>query len=68
MCVSKNILINVAYFLLCTGYWETFDGSQIRELDASTSGSVNALDISKDGEYFVTGGDDKLIKVILVGM
>jgi len=45
------------------GYWETFDGSMIRELDGSLSGSVNALDISTDGTYFVSGGDDKLIKV-----
>jgi WD40 repeat protein len=45
------------------GYWETFDGSMIRELEGSLSGSVNALDISSDGTYFVSGGDDKLIKV-----
>ncbi|XP_070579439.1 cilia- and flagella-associated protein 52-like [Ptychodera flava] len=45
------------------GYWETYDGSQIRELDGSKSGSVNALDISMDGSSFATGGDDKIIKV-----
>lgn len=45
------------------GYWETYDGSMIRELDGSLSGSVNAIDISTDGTYFVSGGDDKLIKV-----
>ena len=45
------------------GYWETFDASMIRELDGSMSGSVNALDISSGGTYFVSGGDDKLIKV-----
>lgn len=44
-------------------YWETLDGSTIRELDGSLSGSVNAIDISADGAYFVSGGDDKLIKV-----
>jgi len=37
----------------------------IRELDGSISGSVNALDISRDGQFFVSGGDDKLIKVWL---
>jgi len=47
------------------GYWETFDASMIRELDGSMSGSVNALDISTDGLYFVSGGDDKLIKVLV---
>ncbi|XP_028413168.1 cilia- and flagella-associated protein 52-like [Dendronephthya gigantea] len=44
-------------------YWETFDGSQIRELEGSKSGSIEGLDISSDGTYLVTGGADKLIKV-----
>ncbi|KAK3728613.1 hypothetical protein QZH41_011696, partial [Actinostola sp. cb2023] len=44
-------------------YWETYDGSLIRELEGSTSGSIEGMDISMDGEYFVTGGTDKLIKV-----
>jgi cilia- and flagella-associated protein 52 len=48
------------------GYWETYDASMIRELDGSLSGSVNAIDISTDGTYFVSGGDDKLIKVSYV--
>ena len=45
-------------------YWEIFDGSMIRELEGSKSGSVNAMDISREGSQFVTGGDDKLIKVL----
>jgi len=45
------------------GYWETYDGSQIRELEGTKSGSINGMDISPDGVYFVTGGQDKLIKV-----
>lgn len=45
------------------GYWECFDGSGIRELEGAKTGAVNAMDISPDGEYFVTGGDDKLLKV-----
>jgi len=47
------------------GYWETLDGSMVRELDGSMTGSVNALDVSADGLYFVCGGDDKMVKVIL---
>lgn len=27
------------------------------------SGSINGMDIAPDGQSFVTGGDDKLIKV-----
>ena len=45
------------------GYWESFDGSMIRELDGSKGGSINTMDISADGKYFVSGGDDRLIKV-----
>lgn len=64
----------VAYFpdesqLLTSGtdrkvaYWEAFDGSLIRELDASQSDSINGLDITSDGQFFVIGGSDKLVKV-----
>jgi len=45
------------------GFWETFDGSLIRELDGSLTNSVNALDVSEDGVYIVSGGADKLVKV-----
>lgn len=45
------------------GYWEVFDGSMIRELDGSMSGSVNAMNISANGRFFVSAGDDKLIKL-----
>ncbi|CAL8081753.1 unnamed protein product [Calicophoron daubneyi] len=45
------------------GYWEVYDGSLIRQLEGSRSGSVNGMDITKDGERFVTSGDDKIVKV-----
>lgn len=45
------------------GYWEVFDGSLIRQLDGSRSGSVNGMDITADGKTFVTSGDDKIVKV-----
>ncbi|KAI8827083.1 WD40-repeat-containing domain protein [Fimicolochytrium jonesii] len=47
------------------GYWEAFDGSLIRELEASQSDTINGLDITADGKYFVIGGSDKLVKVYL---
>lgn len=47
-------------------YWETYDGAQIRELEASKSGTINGLDIDAEGKLFVTGSSDKLVKVILV--
>ncbi|XP_048871689.1 cilia- and flagella-associated protein 52 [Brienomyrus brachyistius] len=44
-------------------YWEVYDGSAIRELEGSLSGSVNGMHISPEGKHFVTGGDEKLVKV-----
>ncbi|KAL2918632.1 hypothetical protein HK105_202033 [Polyrhizophydium stewartii] len=44
-------------------YWEAFDGSLIRELEASQSDTINGLDITTEGKYFVLGGSDKLVKV-----
>lgn len=55
--------------LLTTGsnrkvtYWDCFDGQAIRMLDGSDSGEINALAISKEGNHFVSGGEDKRIKV-----
>ncbi len=54
--ITRELLFQV-------GYWETFDGSQIRELDGTKTGSINGLDVSSDCLYFVTGGQDKLLKV-----
>lgn len=45
------------------GYWESDNGALIRELEGAKTEAVNAMDISYDGEYFVSGGDDKLLKV-----
>ncbi|XP_013860293.1 cilia- and flagella-associated protein 52 [Austrofundulus limnaeus] len=44
-------------------YWEVYEGGAIRELEGSQSGCVNAMHITQDGRHFVTGGDDKLVKV-----
>ncbi|XP_053067751.1 cilia- and flagella-associated protein 52 isoform X1 [Acinonyx jubatus] len=44
-------------------YWEVFDGSVIRELEGSLSGSINGMDITTEGVHFVTGGNDHLVKV-----
>ncbi|NXK80261.1 CFA52 protein, partial [Amazona guildingii] len=45
------------------GYWEVFDGSVIREVEGSASGSINGMDITSDGAFFVTGGEDHLVKL-----
>lgn len=55
--------------LLTTGsdrkitYWDCYDGQTIRMLDGSDSGEINALDITREGEHCVSGGEDKLVKI-----
>lgn len=43
-------------------YWDTSDCNAIRILEGSTA-EINALDIGSDGTLFVSGGNDKLVKV-----
>ncbi|CAL1528824.1 unnamed protein product [Lymnaea stagnalis] len=45
------------------GYWETYDGSMIRELEGAKAGAINFMDITADQRAFVTGGEEKLIKL-----
>eukprot|EP00357_Protocruzia_adherens_P026776 CAMPEP_0115010388 /NCGR_PEP_ID=MMETSP0216-20121206/23287_1 /TAXON_ID=223996 /ORGANISM="Protocruzia adherens, Strain Boccale" /LENGTH=624 /DNA_ID=CAMNT_0002378595 /DNA_START=28 /DNA_END=1902 /DNA_ORIENTATION=- len=55
--------------LLTTGsdrkitYWDCFDGQAIRMLDGSEDGEINALAITEQGEHFVSGGEDKLVRL-----
>lgn len=44
-------------------YWEVLDGTLVRELDASRSGAINAVDISPDGDTFISGGNDQIVKL-----
>ncbi|OHT02018.1 hypothetical protein TRFO_30977 [Tritrichomonas foetus] len=44
-------------------FWDSFNANVIRELDASLNAQPNSICISPDGRYFVTSGDDKLVKV-----
>ena len=55
--------------LLTTGsdrkvtYWDCYHGQAIRMIDGSETGEINALAITKEGEHFATGGEDKRIKL-----
>ena len=55
--------------LLTTGsdrkitYWDCFDAEAIRMLDGSSEGEINALAITNAGEHFVSGGEDKVVKI-----
>ena len=44
-------------------YWETYDGSLVREIEGSKIGPVNCLDINQTGEYFVSAGTDMVVKL-----
>jgi len=44
-------------------YWDAIEATQIRMLDGSLDGEVNTLSILKSGEYFISGGEDKELKV-----
>ncbi|XP_066601351.1 cilia- and flagella-associated protein 52 [Prorops nasuta] len=45
------------------GYWETLDGSLIRETEGSKSGALNTIDISSDGQLIVSGSADCILKI-----
>lgn len=48
-------------------YWGTKDGSLIRDLEAGAA-AINTIDqctIDSENAYIVTGGDDKIIKVLM---
>lgn len=44
-------------------YWDAVDANAIRIVDGSSAGEITSLDISADGEMFVSGSADKLIKL-----
>lgn len=52
------------FFFTSSAYWETFDGALIREIEGSRSAAMNTLDISSDGTYVASGGNDQYVKVI----
>jgi WD40 repeat protein len=55
--------------LLTTGtdrkltYWDVVDGHPIRIMDGSQDHGINCLAITEMGDKFVSGGEDKLVKV-----
>jgi len=75
MCMFQSTMFKAVVYhpdesqLLTTGsdrkitYWDCFDAEAIRMLDGSTEGEVNALAITAAGEHFVSGGEDKVVKL-----
>ena len=44
-------------------YWEVYDGSMVREIEGSKFGPVNCLAINSTGDYFVSSGNDCIVKL-----
>lgn len=44
-------------------YWEVYDGSLVREKEGSKVGPINCLSINSTGEYFVSSGEDCVVKL-----
>lgn len=44
-------------------YWDCFDGQAIRNLDDAHEGEINSMAITKEGEHFVSGGNDKVVQL-----
>jgi len=75
LCLFESTMFkNIVYHpdesqLLTTGsdrkvaYWDTFDGQAIRVLEASDEGEVTTLSISKSGSHYVSGGEERLLKL-----
>jgi len=45
-------------------YWDAVDGQAIRIIDGSESAPMTSLDCTVDGEFFVSGSGDKLLKLM----
>lgn len=44
-------------------YWEVFDASLVRDVEASKKGPVHCVAFNKTGEHFVSVGSDQIVKV-----
>lgn len=44
-------------------WWEVYDASMVRDVEASARGPVNCLALNGTGEYFVSAGSDQLVKL-----
>lgn len=44
-------------------YWDATDCSTIREIEGSKTAEIHTVDISPDGNLFVSGGGDRILKL-----
>jgi hypothetical protein len=44
-------------------YWEKFNGELLFSKNDADEGEINALAITKNGEFFMTGGEETVLKI-----
>ncbi|XP_037046555.1 cilia- and flagella-associated protein 52 [Bradysia coprophila] len=44
-------------------YWEVYDASLVRDVEASKKGPVNCVTLNKTGEHFISVGHDQIVKM-----
>lgn len=44
-------------------YWEVYDASLVRDVEASAKGPVSCIALNASGEHFVSAGTDQIVKV-----
>ena len=44
-------------------YWECYDATLVRDVEASTKGPINCISLNETGEHFVSVGSDQVVKV-----
>jgi len=66
----KQVVFNREEFqVLTTGsarnisYWDVEGSECIRMIEGAQEGDINTLAITKNGEFMISGGDDKVLKI-----
>lgn len=44
-------------------FWDTYDGTVIREIELPSDAHINSLALCADGERFATAGDDRVVQL-----
>lgn len=47
-------------------WWEVYDSTLVRDVEASPKGPINCLALNQTGEHFVSVGSDQVVKVCSV--
>jgi len=66
----KQVVFNRQEFQVVTtgsarniSYWDVEGSECIRMIEGAQEGDINTLAITKNGEFMISGGDDKVLKI-----